>query len=397
MTAVGVSYNVLSGQGVHGGRNRPLPPPAAFDSIALTDGADVPWSAQNGRPFVVNLHGSSGSNSSNGRQYRAQVGGPLAFEGFTEFGFSIVPGYRTINGATVYHLLLRPIDKWTYNGTNRESMHVGFKRAADGRVYLTTERRYDAMIAWAGTNLTQYDHNARVCEGGSMGGWGTISYAVRRHAMFAALYPDRPRWRYGYNVGEVAVSTLENGWSAATVANSPRLADADGGTSYAAHLDLIAYISNPANKVRPILWCCGRNDGYVPFSEQIAAVDALRATGRMFAFAWNDGNHSTGSIMSQLLASYPYGTFLRDRGYPVFTEHSLDQDPKVDLTGGINIGLSFRNVTENGIRWSCEVTNISSACTVKVKPWSEKFAADVAPKLVTIPAAGTWVAVEFNA
>ena len=160
---------------------------------------------------------------------------------------------------------------------------------------------------------------------------------------------------------------------------------------------MVAYVSNPANKVRPFFWCIGRQDGFSIFADHIAMVAAMRATGRAFAFYWNNGDHSTGSQMDQILQSYPYGTYQLDKGWPVFTEHSLDQDPSVDLLGGINIGLSFRNVIETANGWSCEVTNVVAGCTVKVKPCSEEFKANVAAKLVTIPAAGNWVSVSFTA
>jgi hypothetical protein len=253
------------------------------------------------------------------------------------------------------------------------------------------------MMAWLLENATQYDLNKRCISGGSMGAWGTITYAVRRYSMFAALYPDRPRWRYGYNIGEVAVSSWDSGWTTRTLANAPQIAPEDGGGSYAEHLDLISYIANPANKVRPVLWCCGKADGFMPWSEQCDAVDAFRAGGRAFAFFWNEGSHTTGPSMGNILQSYNYGTYSLDKGWPVFTEHSLDKDPRVDPVGSINGGLSFKNVVETATGWSCEVTNVLGACTVKVKPQSDVFTANVAAKLVTIPAANSWVLVEFNA
>jgi len=416
MTAPADIYAVASGQPIYGGRTAPSAG-NTFDSLSYTDLSGAPTSAQNGLVFVVELHGSSGSNyKQNGRQYRAAVSGSMAlpgtstidvnnldFDSHNTFGFSTVYAYDTSVIPSGAMVKIRPIDKW-YNDANqwRESAHCGFK-LADGKVHLISERRYDAMMSWADANLTQYDHNKRVLCGGSMGAWGTASYGVRRYAMFAALYPDRPRWKHDTGTTTFAVSEYANtsaggsGFVSTPIASSPLLVAEDGGTSYAAYLDMIAYVSNTANKVRWIGWCLGRNDGYASFQDSIDMVDALRTTKRGFAFAWNNGDHGTGSIMNQITNSYPYGTFRRDQGYPLFTEHSLDQDPKVDLVGGINLGLSFRNVVETASGWSCQVTNILNACTVKVEPISDVFKAAVAKQLVTIPAAGTWVSVSFTA
>lgn len=372
-------------------------PETFFDSLTFTNNSDAPWAAQDGTPLVVSLHGSSGSNLNTGRQYRAQVSGLLAFGDYTEFAFSLVAGYVTKpGGGGDYNVTLRPVDKWMVNGVQRESQHMGFKQP-DGRVHLTSERRYDLMMQWALANLGKYNLKKRVLSGGSMGGWGSVYYGVRRPDMFAAIYPDRPRWRYGNTVNTVSVPLLDGPWQTTPLASAPLLSDADGGTPYAQHVDLIAYVANPANKVAPILWCCGRQDGFALFEDQVAAVDAMRATGRVFAFAWNNGDHATGSIMRQILDSYPYGTYELGRGYPLFTQHSGDQDPKVDLEGGINIGLSFRNVVESESGWSCEVTSILGARTVMVAPVSDVFKAAASAKLVTIPAASTWVAVSFTA
>ena len=130
------------------------------------------------------------------------------------------------------------------------------------------------------------------------------------------------------------------------------------------------------------------------FSDHIAAVAAMRAAGRPFAFAWNNGNHSGGDIMLTTLASYTADMFEIGRGYPHLTNSSRDQDPAVDLVGGINVGFKWRNVVESAAAWSCELYN-NQATTVTVKPHSTVFSG-AAPKIVALPAA-TWVTVTFAA
>lgn len=369
-------------------------PETFFNSLTFTDGAAVPPASLDGKPLVVLLHGSGGANTTNGRQYRAGVDGLHSFPGQTEFAFSLL---SNSDARGTYHPMLRPHDDWTNEGSVRvESKHSGFLRS-DGVVHLITERRIDRMLQWADANLSRYDMKKRVLAGGSMGAWGTVTFGIPRYSKFAALYPDRPRFRYGYTVGNVAVPSWTAGMQSVPYASAPNLAAEDGGGSYAVYTDMIAYISNPANKVRWIGWCCGRQDGYATWQDQLDAVAALRATGRAFAFYWNDGDHTTGSRIAEILKSYPYGTFEIGTGWPLFTEHSLDQDPAVDLVGGINIGLAFRNVVESAGGWSCEVTSVTGACTVKVKPISEVFTATVAAKTVAISAANNWASVTFTA
>ena len=389
---LGNSYSAATGKAIYAGLPAPASPTlGGFDSITFVSNADgSPGASENGSVLIVELHGSSGQNDFNGRQYRATVSGYMAFAGQTEFGFSTVY-------AGAGFVKLRPIDDYNPAAGIKESMHMGFKRS-DGTVHLITERRYDAMLAWADANLTMFNLNKRTLTGGSMGGWGTNSYGIRRHSQFAALYPDRPRWSTNNFAGKVALPDWDlNVIDSIDIGPTPLLAPEDGGGIYSDYLNMLAYVSNTANKVRWIGWCCGRNDGYARFADQIAAVAAMRAAKRGFAFAWNDGNHATGSIMSQIFASYPHGTFSRDKGYPLFTDHSLDQDPNVDLVGMINGNLKFRNVTESANGWSCEVTSIASACTVKVEPISDVFLTAVAKQTVTIPAANTWVTVSFTA
>lgn len=388
---VGDSYVVASGGVIAAGRyvNQ-----LGAVSIASED-AGVPYNTA-GQTLVVTLHGSGGQNLTTGRQYRANVSGRLAHAEHVQFAFS------TLRDAVPTYLRLRPVDMYGMFPGNfhvRESMWLGFVDMPNPDVKLITERRLEAMMNWASVNLAAQINPLKTClTGGSMGGWGTLTYGIRRPHRFAALYPDRPRWRYGYSVGNHQVSDYDYGLRNVLIAASPNLDSADGnGTVFAQRHDVTSYIADTDNDIPWVGWCVGRQDGFVQFSDHVDAVAALRAAGRGFAFAWNNGNHTTGSILSEITQSYPFGTFELGNGYPLFTNHSGDQDPSVDLVGGINIGLSFRNVTESASSWSCEVTSVLGARTVDVKPISKTFAASVSAQTITIPAANTWVPVSFSA
>lgn len=192
------------------------------------------------------------------------------------------------------------------------------------------------------------------------------------------------------------------------IGSAPALSAADGGITAAQHFDLIDYVTNTAHWVPPIVWCCGRNDGFTPFADHVALAAALEAKGIPYQFAWNNGDHSGGDVLSQMGPSGNNRDYWDDysisRGSPLFRNYSRSSDPAVDLTGHRYVGLRFRNVVESAAAWSCEVTRIATTfdsstagATVDVKPYSRVFTASVAAQTVTIPAAGTWVSVSFTA
>lgn len=379
-------------------------PPVVGDQLSnvtvFSEDANVPSTATN-QTFILNLHASGGSSYTYGRQYRADLSERLSYLTYNTWGFATVRGSTVLGNAS---MLLRPTDYFDRYPSNsvREGYWMGFIGMEEpARMRLIVERRLDALMRWADANLPIHP-TKRCITGGSMGAWGTLTYGIRRANKFAALYPDRPRVRYSnYSTQGITIPNWSSGSQNLAAATAPLLLDEDGGYSVAQHMDIISYASNTSNKIPWVGWCIGVADGFTAFQDHIDFVNALRAAKRGFAFAFNGGNHSTGSILNQVTNSYPYGTFEIGKGYPLFTNHSGD-DPLVaptvgDLTvRGINLGLSFRNVVEAANSWSCEVTSILGARTVTVEPISSVFTAAVAPQNVSIPAANTWVPVSFT-
>lgn len=376
----------------------PPPTPVFLTVNQQSTGANAPLSTA-GQTLVLSLHGSGNNLTALTGTRIMQAGlnpsSPWgAYQGDTAFLWHEVKG-GTIAGNTA--MVVWPWDRQPDNGANRrESFWMGWTDGPDaGRLRLYTERRLDALVARLAAD-PRISATKRVITGGSMGGWGTLSYGIRRPSVFPAIYPDRPRWRFCETAGSVRIPS----WAVAitpayTTGAAPLLTVDDGGYSAATHLDHIAWVADTNKAVPWIGWCVGKNDGYMPFQDHIDAVAALRAAGRGFAFYWNSGDHSTGSQIFQITASYPHGTFELGKGYPVFIEHSLDGNPATDAVGGINVGLSFRNVVETAGTWQCQVTHIASACTVKVKPKSPIYTGNPAPQLVNIPAPNAWVTVSF--
>ncbi|MFK5283336.1 hypothetical protein ACI3PL_27560, partial [Lacticaseibacillus paracasei] len=51
----------------------------------------------------------------------------------------------------------------------------------------------------------RFSTTKRLLTGQSMGGWGTMSYGIRRAHIFPAIYANMPRWRYLQVTGQVSV------------------------------------------------------------------------------------------------------------------------------------------------------------------------------------------------
>lgn len=384
-----------------------------FDNVAVVGNySPLPAASQNQVP-VLSLHQSGGQVYDAGRVFEASVSGRLAYEEHVTYSFRTT---GTTTGAFNGNKAMTYIKPNSYYGTSPRGVRqgwAGFVFRESPYYDLISFRRLDALYHYMRTvmadpsNPESIDLNKLCITGGSMGAWGTMYYGLRRPGRFAAMYPDRPRVHWDDKVGEVDYSIYDEGGVNGTVANCPQVDPRDGGgTVYDLH-NQIAYVSNPDNFVPWIGWCVGEKDGFTPFQDHIDMIAAMRAAGRPFAMAWNRKDHSGGSILSKITASYPFGTFEIGKGYPHFTNHSLDVEPTIDdgvvgstqaIEGGINLGLAFRSVIETATGWACEVTCISGPCEVDVRPYnSPVFTTQVAPKRVIIPAANTWVAVSFSA
>lgn len=388
---------------------RPRGRPGGFESVVLqgTSGSTVPSTAQ--QATVVYLHGSGGAKQTFGATFE---GFPASSGSYPEncvydtmdrlsFAVRTLPGETASNNVAYGY-----IEPWDNNGTypggaNRQAYWMGYTSNDFSGLRLYKERHLDMMLAWLEGAYPNFSKTARCLTGQSMGAWGTLSYGLRRPTKFAALYPNMPRWRYGLDGSggggnNVRIPHWPTGVTVYAPALSPAMAATDGTGNAADKLDSISYVENTANAVPWIGWGIGRNDGYTPFQDHIDAVAALRAAGRGFAFSWDNGGHD-GVAFQSIPSSYYFGLFKTNEGYPIYTNNSGDQDPTVDLTGGINLGFQHRNVSESAGAWSCEVRNLLGARTVDIKPKSIIFTASVAAQTVSVPSGSAWVSVSFTA
>jgi hypothetical protein len=163
---------------------------------------------------------------------------------------------------------------------------------------------------------------------------------------------------------------------------------ADGETDYFARMDMPAFVKSHPADLPFIGWCCGRRDGFATWKEQIDMVQALTEAKHGFAFAWNDGTHSSGSYpMREVNKYYPWHLFARNVSYPAFGNSSINAnmgngDPKDGDIGnvdkkkgpqevfGINLGFKWEGVVDEAGKWSTQISNelCKADMTVDVTP-----------------------------
>lgn len=331
------------------------------------------WDNQAGHPMMLKLHAS---NSTGGFAYggASTVGDLYAFWGDTSMSWQ--DGYQTVfdvyqdRTITPNQIALYPRDTiWNRTGTGPlETMWFGVSTTVLGgsspnKAYNFTENKLNLIIRWVSSKYSINDKKI-YASGGSMGAWGSISYAFRHPEIFAAVFPDRPRWR------QRTIADTTAGSNTTAKESDPMMYD--GSESFYYRNDSVAFVmaANTTNDpLPPIAWGIGRNDGYATFNEQTDALAALRDGKRWFCFAWDNGNHSTTSTSATIDQYRQASTFSKNVSYPVFTNSSIDDDPATDLSGCINCGWTWTILTDSAIQWSASVANTHAGIvTVNITP-----------------------------
>lgn len=327
---------------------------------------------QKGLPLSVELHASSGQGGGAG-----EYGDYYLYFATPEMGWRDgLPGVFSVEerrAKTGNSLLLRTRDAIEHpRGTQAmETYWFGYlavpqgAKHAEPRAYPFTERRVLWIIDWV---VKKYDADPQRLHagGGSMGAWGSTTFAFRHPELFAAVYPNRPRTR------QRGLPSL-----VATPAKGQRVPMDDGATDYYDRMDMVKFAGNHPGDLPFYAFCCGRRDGFASWQEEVDMVKALTAARHGFAFAWNDGDHSSGAQpMEKVRKYYPAEKFARNKSYPAFSNSSFDGklgngDPKDgDLEGGINLGFLWNDVTDEAGKWSVRLANdlARAEMTVDVTP-----------------------------
>jgi len=327
---------------------------------------------QKGLPLRVELHGSQGQGGGAGDygDYYLHFAGPdMGYRDGLPGVFSVEE--RREKGGN--YLLLRVREAIEHPSGTRamETFWFGYLCVPqhalhpEPRAYPFTERRQEWIIDWVVKKYAA-DSERVTISGGSMGAWGSTTYALRHPERFAAIYPNRPRTR------QRGLPSLMG-----TSAKGKAVFMDDGKTDYFARMDMVKFAGEHRADLPFFGWCCGRRDGFATWQEQVDMVKAMSTARHGFAFAWNDGDHSSGAQpMARITKYYPPEKFARNQSYPAFSNSSIDQklgngDPKDgDLEGGINLGFVWKVVVDEERRWSVRLSNdlAKEAMTVDVTP-----------------------------
>jgi len=325
-----------------------------------------------GLPLSVELHASQGQGGGAG-----DYGDYYLYFATPEMGWRDgLPGVfsvRESRGKPSNTLQLQSRDAIEHPGGTRamETYWFGYLGIPQGaahkepRAYPFTERRMVWVIDWV---VKQYsaDPERVTAGGGSMGAWGSTTFAFRHPELFAAVYPNRPRTR------QRGLPSL-----AGETAKGKLVPMEDGKTDYYERMDMVKFAAEQPGELPFYAWCCGRRDGFASWQEQVDMAKSLTAAKRGFAFAWNDGDHSSGAQpMAKVLKNYAADRFARNQSYPAFGNSSIDQnpgkgDPKDgDLEGGINLGFLWKDISDEAGKWSVRLSNdlAKDDMTVDVTP-----------------------------
>lgn len=317
-----------------------------------------------GLPLFVTLHGSNAQGGGAG-----DYGDYWLYFGDDTMGWqSGLPGVfsveETHSGPQTLLMRNRDTIVMPAGSGGLETMWFGYVAEPDGgrHAYPFTEQRLLWMLPWVMTRYAVDDQRVYL-GGGSMGAWGTVSFGLRRRELFAAIFPDRPRFRQT---------------SLTSVTTDPTADDTlPDGTLWSVHHDAVGYVSEHGADLPFLGWNCGRQDGFASWQEQVDMVAAMTAAHHGFAFAWNDGDHSGGSAAAAVISMwYPPERFARDLSYPAFGNSSIDDDPGAgdplvgDLEGGINLGFVWTDPVDQPEQWSCAISNglANTSMTVDVTP-----------------------------
>ena len=351
----------------------PIQPIKLYDSKSRgIYSAQTSITGQKGLPLRVELHGSQGQGGGAG-----DYGDYYLYFATPQMGYRDgLPGVFSVEERREKagnYLLLRVREAIEHPSGTRamETYWFGYlcvpQHAShqEPRAYPFTERRQEWIIDWV---IKKYavDPERITASGGSMGAWGSTTYALRHPERFAAVYPNRPRTR------QPGLPSL-----AGMPAKGKSVFMDDGKADYFTRMDMVRFAADHSADLPFFGWCCGRRDGFATWKEQIDMVQALTAARHGFSFAWNDGDHSSGSQpMAKVIKYYPPEKFARNRSYPAFSNSSIDQklrngDPKDgDLEGGINLGFLWKDVADEERRWSVRLSNdlAKDPMTVDVTP-----------------------------
>lgn len=228
-----------------------------------------------------------------------------------------------------------------------------------------TERLVIHIVRWVQENY-KVDKNRTYLRGGSMGGSGSVHIALHYPEMFAAVLAYVPVYSYtwektaGYPKLPPSIGRIQ--CSVGLFKPTDKVLSPDG-------KDLLEYgngaknINRPAVDMPPIFASNGRKDMSIPWVNNPPFYRAANEAKQAFAVNWCNGPHSLreGRDIPKVLPLKQMLMYRLDQCFPAFSNCSDNKnygngDPADgDLTGWINRGMQWKNVTDTPERLEIEL------------------------------------------
>lgn len=229
------------------------------------------------------------------------------------------------------------------------------EKMKDGQVINYTERRVLWILDWV-KRTYQTDPNRTYVTGSSMGGCGSISFALRHPEVFAAIRAHVPIVAYDKGPGgdsTVRVVAETGGMDMPT----------NDGMTVKERLDGTAFVKRTGGDLPFLVITNGRTDRSIPWWKCPDFYRAMRDGRHAFIAAWDDGDH--GSCGKELPADVrAYGNlgsfrtlFALNQSYLAFANSSQDGNPgngdakDGDIVGFMNRGLTWEVPTDTAARY----------------------------------------------
>ena len=330
-------------------------------------GAPPAPGAGSGKPLWLNLHAKSGLIT--GTEYLAFGDEAMGWRAGLPFKFSV-----KVQGNEV---LVRPNDWVWINRPHNEATDGGMpaiwtfwfgynsnifdrKLMAEGVPTNYTERRNLWLLDWVRRRY-QPDTNRWYCSGSSMGGCGTISFALRHPEMFAALHAHVPIVSYTY-LGKGSATRLE---PSCWIGRIPAELKTNAGVPLLARMDGTKFVTETGSDLPLLFIVNGRQDGSIPWQNNPPFYRALANARQCFAVYWDNGTHSTcGQDAPPDVKAWQtrFRRFRLNESMPAFTHTSSDRNPgngdpaNGDIIGWINRGMDWKDIEDTPDRYALTVT-----------------------------------------
>jgi hypothetical protein len=341
------------------------------------------------KPLWLNLHAKGGVVAN--MEYLVFGDDSMGWRPGIAFKFSVrIEGTGVVVRPTDRVWINRPHDEAADGGTpaiwtfwyGYNSHIYDRKLMATGVPTNYTERRNLWILNWVREQY-QPDPNRWSCSGSSMGGCGTISFALHHPELFAACHAHVPIYSYTYlgeggngrRLGPTSASRLEP--SCWTGPITPDL-KTDEGVPLLERMNGTKFVSESNEPIGrgaggerwkgartadlPYVFLeNGRQDGSIPWGNNPPFYRALAQARQGFSAYWDNGTHPTsGKDAPEDVKGWlqRFRRFRLDESFPAFTNNSSDRNAgngapdDGDIIGWINRGVDWKDIEDASDHYS---------------------------------------------